>query len=135
MEVAESDLTLRHGVRANGTRLKVRIFVLDKNSRPVVGASVELWNVNAKARYIGELGASDDDPGFVGFGRALTDFEGGVSFQTVWPVSYVRYGVLRRPPHLHGRVRAFDRDEAYEIEIPPPPNEEDSDVMSIWLAP
>lgn len=82
------------------------------------GATVELWNVNARAKYVCEPGAADEDPGFVGFGRAVTASDGSASFRTVWPVSYSRYVLLRRPPHLHLRVRSPGRDDAYEVEVP-----------------
>lgn len=111
-EVASDDLTQRNGTRAAGASLEVRVLVVDAQDAPVAGATVELWNVNASARYICEPSASDEDPGFVGFGRLTTASEGSASFRTVWPVSYSRYVLLRRPPHLHLRVRSPGRDDA-----------------------
>jgi len=117
-EVAERDLTERRGRRAEGASLDVRTLVVDQHGAPVAGAAVELWNVNARARYVCEPGAADEDPGFVGFGRLITGLDGIAWFRTVWPVSYSRYVLLRRPPHLHLRVQSPGRDDAYEVEVP-----------------
>jgi hypothetical protein len=117
-EVAERDLTERRGRHAERASLEVRARVVDQHGAAVAGAAVELWNVNARAKYVCEPGAADEDPGFVGFGRALTASDGSASFRTVWPVSYSCHVLLRKPPHLHLRVRSPGRDDAYEVEVP-----------------
>lgn len=112
------DLTVRGGRRAAGPLLPVRVLVVDPHHAPVKGATVELWNVDRAARYICEAEAPAGDPGFSGFGRAVTDDAGRADFLTVWPVGYSRYVFLRRPPHVHLRVQAEGRDDAYEVEVP-----------------
>jgi protocatechuate 3,4-dioxygenase beta subunit len=135
-EVANHDLTLRHGHRAEGALLDVHVHVVDAQGAPIAGATVELWNVNARARYVCESGASDQDPGFVGFGRTVTASDGSASFRTPWPVSYSRYLLLRRPPHLHLRVRSGGRDDASEVNVPPTPQAESSgNLVTLTLAP
>jgi hypothetical protein len=117
-EPPSTDLTARGGTRAAGPLLPVRVLVVDRNHAPVKSATVELWNVDRNARYICEAGVPAGDPGFSGFGRALTDDAGMAEFLTVWPVGYSRYVFLRRPPHVHLRVQAEGRDDAYEVEVP-----------------
>jgi protocatechuate 3,4-dioxygenase beta subunit len=117
-EPTSTDLTSRGTARAEGPWLRVRVHVVDGARAPVTGALVELWNVNRHARYICEPGAPESDSGFLGFGRTTTDDAGLAEFLTVWPVSYSRYLLLRRPPHVHLRVQAPGRDDAYEIEVP-----------------
>ena len=55
-------------------------MVLDGDRRPIEDALIEVWQANAAGRYR----HPDDnrteialDDGFIGFGRALTDFETG----------------------------------------------------------
>jgi len=134
-EVAAHDLTLRSGTRANGPSMDVRVVVVDAQRAPVAGATVEMWSVNAGAKYVCEPGAASEDPGFVGFGRASTAADGSVSFRTVWPVPYSRYVLLRRPPHLHFRVQVRGRDDAYEVEVPPHATAADGTVLDLMLAP
>ena len=134
-EVAEHDLARRNGLRARGPSLDVRVLVVDAKGAPAPGATVELWSVNADARYVCEPGASGEDPGFVGFGRARSGSDGSASFRTGWPVSYSRYVLLRRPPHLHFRVQLRGRDDAYEVEIPPFTAASDGAVVTVTLAP
>lgn len=134
-EVAEHDLARRNGLRARGPSLDVRVLVVDAKGAPAPGATVELWSVNADARYVCEPGASGEDPGFIGFGRARSGSDGSVSFRTVWPVAYSRYVFLRRPPHLHFRVQSRTRDDAYEVEVPPFTPDREGAVVDVTLAP
>lgn len=136
LEVAGSDLTERNGVRAGGPVLDIHLLVVDAQGAPVAGATVELWNVNARARYVCEPGASEEDPGFVGFGRRVTESDGTAMFRTVWPVSYSRYLLLQRPPHLHLRVFSPGRDDAYEVEMPASSVAETGDgIVTLTLSP
>lgn len=134
-EVAEHDLARRNGLRARGPSLDVRVLVVDAKGAPAPGATVELWSVNADARYVCEPGASGEDPGFIGFGRARSGSDGSASFRTVWPVAYSRYVFLRRPPHLHFRVQSRTRDDAYEVEVPPFTPDREGAVVDVTLAP
>jgi protocatechuate 3,4-dioxygenase beta subunit len=76
--------------------------VLDVNGRPVEGALVEIWQCDAKGRYIHRR---DDrrvtrDPNFQGYGRFETAADGRYRFRTVKPVPYPG-----RAPHIHVAVR------------------------------
>ncbi|HET7033027.1 MAG TPA: intradiol ring-cleavage dioxygenase [Casimicrobiaceae bacterium] len=100
----DADLTRVAGrtARASGTPLYFSGRVLARDSRPLVGASVELWQCDVYGRYhnAGDEGSPRDD-GFQGYGVVKTDAEGRYAFTTIRPVPY-----SGRTPHLHVRVRA-----------------------------
>ena len=75
--------------------------VLDGNGRPVVGARVEIWQCDARGRYIhtGDFSFKRRDHGFQGFGFDVTDQQGIYAFRTIEPVAYPG-----RTPHIHVRV-------------------------------
>lgn len=60
------------------------------NCRPIAGARVELWQSNAKGRYLRTMS-----------GTVLTDKSGRFRFEGPYPASYDG-----RPPHIHLRVVA-----------------------------
>ena len=73
----------------------------------VEGARVEIWQCDAFGRY---HHSRDDrgiepDPGFQGFGHAITDAQGGYRFRTINPVAYPG-----RAPHIHFAVRWRGRE-------------------------
>ena len=84
--------------RAMGTVTHVTGRVLDRASRPLPGVLVEIWQCDANGRYRHPLerGGRPLDPGFQGYGRALTDKGGGYRFRTIRPVPYPG-----RTPHIH----------------------------------
>jgi protocatechuate 3,4-dioxygenase, beta subunit len=99
---ADSDLVRVTGAaaRAVGQVTHVMGRVLDRQGRPLPGALVEIWQCDANGRYRhpGDRGGRRD-PGFQGFGRALTDAGGGYRFRTIRPVAYPG-----RTPHIHVKV-------------------------------
>ena len=99
----DSDLTrvAGHASQASGTLLYFSGRVLARDSRPLVDATVELWQCDAYGRYhhAGDEGSPRDD-NFQGYGVAKTDAEGRYAFKTIRPVRYAG-----RTPHLHVRVR------------------------------
>ncbi|MCB1887535.1 MAG: intradiol ring-cleavage dioxygenase [Rhodocyclaceae bacterium] len=75
--------------------------VTDTNGQPLAGVRLELWQTDAHGRYIhsGDPEPARRDPGFQGFGVALTDAMGRYRFRTVVPGGY-----WTRPPHHHIRL-------------------------------
>jgi len=100
----DADLTRVAGrtAQASGTLLYLSGRVLARDSRPLVAASVELWQCDVYGRYhhAGDEVSPRDD-GFQGYGAVKTDAEGRYAFKTIRPVRY-----SGRTPHLHVRIRA-----------------------------
>ncbi len=80
--------------------------VLDASGVPMRNAVVEIWQCDAEGRYHHPKGASGNkrDKNFQGYGRFLTDREGGYYFRTIKPVPYPG-----RTPHIHMIVRQGDK--------------------------
>ncbi|MEU1486449.1 protocatechuate 3,4-dioxygenase subunit beta [Streptomyces sp. NPDC005752] len=101
----DRDLTARHGGEPLGERITVSGRVSDRSGRPVRGQLVEVWQANASGRYAHQLDQHPAplDPNFTGFGRCLTDDDGGYSFTTVRPGAYPWRNHLNawRPAHIH----------------------------------
>jgi protocatechuate 3,4-dioxygenase alpha subunit len=66
--------------------------VLDGDGQPVPDAMLEIWQADAQGRYGGD--------GFFGFGRALTDGQGGYRFTTVKPGRVQGPGGTLQAPHV-----------------------------------
>ncbi len=75
--------------------------LLDRNGRPLTGVPIEIWQCDANGRYRHpwDTGSKPIDPGFQGFGRTLSDDQGGYLFRTIKPVPYPG-----RTPHIHVAV-------------------------------
>ncbi|MGO4458543.1 protocatechuate 3,4-dioxygenase subunit beta [Streptomyces sp. M-16] len=101
----DRDLTRRHRGEPLGERITVTGRVLDRRGRPVRGQLVELWQANASGRYAHRLDQHPAplDPHFTGFGRCLTDQDGGYSFTTIKPGAYPwrNHTNAWRPAHIH----------------------------------
>ena len=87
--------------RAGGELLALGGRVLDVDGRPIRGARVEIWQVDANGRYINTADAArgGQDLAFQGFGRTTVDTEGRYAFSTIRPVPY-----SGRTPHIHYKV-------------------------------
>jgi protocatechuate 3,4-dioxygenase beta subunit len=87
-----------HGGKPFGTIIDVHGQLLDEAGRPLQGVQIEIWQVNGYGRYHHRYDDQDKpwDPGFQGFGRTVTDAQGGYRFRTVRPVAYPG-----RAPHIH----------------------------------
>ena len=83
---------------AVGTVLDVYGRLSDAQGRPLAGAQIEIWQVNGHGRYHHPHDDQDKpwDPNFQGFGRTVTDADGGYRVRTVRPVAYPG-----RAPHIH----------------------------------
>ena len=101
------DLTIgADGRRAEGEHVRIGGIVYDRDGRPVAGARVEIWQVDARGSYVVETGA-DRDPGFAGYGTCVSGPDGSYGFVTIRPHGYGRYGgLIRRAAHIHLRVVA-----------------------------
>jgi protocatechuate 3,4-dioxygenase alpha subunit len=69
-----------------GTRIQLRIRVLDGDGEPVPDALIELWQADADGRYPIDADRSKTKlPSFSGFGRLPTTADGTCVFETVLP--------------------------------------------------
>jgi protocatechuate 3,4-dioxygenase beta subunit len=103
---ADNDLVVVRGesTGALGQVAHVLGRVLDRYGQPVSGASVEIWQCDARGIYRhpgDERGSRHHDTGFQGRGRTLSDDVGRYSFRTIRPVAYPG-----RAPHIHFKVAA-----------------------------
>ena len=106
----DSDLVVLRGAeaRAEGVVTHVMGRVLGVDSRPVPGATVEIWQCDARGRYLhpGDTGSRPRDSAFQGFGRATAGADGSYRFRTIRPVAYPG-----RTPHIHFAITAPGRRE------------------------
>jgi protocatechuate 3,4-dioxygenase, alpha subunit len=76
------------GPNASGERIRVEGLVLDGADAPVRDVLIELWQANAAGVYAHpeDPRSAEVEPGFRGWGRAISDFDTGLwSFETVKP--------------------------------------------------
>lgn len=106
----DNDLVVLRGeaARAEGVVAHIAGRVLGLDGRPVEGATVEIWQCDARGRYLhpGDTGRRPRDSAFQGFGRALSGPDGAYRFRTIRPVAYPG-----RTPHIHFAVAAPGRRE------------------------
>jgi len=108
----EDDLTRLGPGRpqAAGEPILIAGRILDEELKPVRRTLVEVWNANTFGRYshvIDERNADAPlDPNFYGFGRLLTDDDGGYKVRTIRPGAYIARKDIDwwRPPHVHVSV-------------------------------
>lgn len=91
--------------QAEGELIHLMGRVLDIEGKPVVNATVKIWQANAKGRYAhyADTNEAPLDPNFEGFGVQSTDAQGRYSFQTIKPGAYA-VGPITRTPHIHFEV-------------------------------
>ena len=96
-----------------GTRLTVSGRVLGKNDRPLAGASIYVYQTDARGEYIpGGTGAAGSDRPRL-FSYLRSDARGDYSFSTIRPGSYPN---SRNPGHIHFEVVADGHQpRIYEI--------------------
>lgn len=97
-----------HPRLARGEITELQGRVLGPEGGPLSGLRIEIWQCDANG-YYHHAGDRDGgrDPGFQGFGHAVTDRDGRYRFRTIRPVAYPG-----RTPHIHvavhhGNGRAF----------------------------
>ena len=93
---------------AHGRLLHLAGRVIDVEGRDVVGATVEIWHNNSFGRYHNPEDRRDvpTDPGFQGFGSAMTGPDGGYEFRTIRPQAYPASLMWTRPAHVHFHIAA-----------------------------
>ncbi len=106
---AESDTDLTQlgvGKPATGAVICVEGRVFDTTGAIKVGATVEIWQANAAGRYThpGDPSTHPLDPGFQGWGKAITGADGRYRFKTIVPGAYLAAPGWRRPPHIRFKV-------------------------------
>ncbi len=98
------------GPRAPGRRIAVEGQVTDGDRKPIEDALIEIWQANAAGRYRHPDDRRDDlplDDGFIGFGRAATDFAAGeYRFETVKPGQVPDGEGELQAPHINVAVQA-----------------------------
>jgi protocatechuate 3,4-dioxygenase beta subunit len=101
----DSDLVVLRGAaaRAEGTVTHITGRVLGLDGRLIPNATVEIWQCDARGRYLhpSDTGGRPRDAAFQGFGRAVSGPDGAYSFRTIRPVPYPG-----RTPHIHFAVAA-----------------------------
>jgi protocatechuate 3,4-dioxygenase beta subunit len=92
--------------QAAGQPIVITGRIVDEDDRPVRHTLVEIWNANTHGRYSHTGDARNTaplDPNFYGFGRLLTDDDGGYRLLTIKPGAYIARPDIGwwRPPHVH----------------------------------
>lgn len=91
------------GVIAAGQQLSIIGRLFDNRCIPIIGATVEIWQVDPFGKWI--LANSEDlvnaNPVFAGAGRTYTDNGGQFYFTTAFPAP-----LKNRAPHINVRVKA-----------------------------
>lgn len=104
----DADLVLLRGsaTRAAGTVAHVGGRVLSTDGVPLAGATVEVWQCDARGRYHhpGDTEGPALDAAFQGYGRVTAAADGSYRFRTIRPVAYPG-----RTPHIHFAVQAPGR--------------------------
>ena len=84
--------------------------ILDRKGNPIKGATIEIWQCDAKEVYHGTSDSDEKkdqlDPHFQGFGHFVTASDGGYRFRTIKPVPYPG----RPAPHIHIKIKKGDRE-------------------------
>ena len=106
----DNDLVVLRGseARAEGVVTHVVGRVLGLDGKPIPGAAVEIWQCDARGRYLhpDDTGGPPRDSAFQGYGRTVSGPDGGYRFRTIRPVPYPG-----RTPHIHFAVQAPGRRE------------------------
>lgn len=108
----DTDLVRVTGVDAQalGQITHVTGTVWNPYGAPHAGALVEIWQCDHTGRYLHRDDPNTDrprDPGFQGYGKALTDAQGAFRFRTIKPVAYSAMlggQQIWRAPHIHAVV-------------------------------
>ncbi|GAB4292574.1 MAG: protocatechuate 3,4-dioxygenase subunit alpha [Roseovarius sp.] len=90
------------GPDAAGERIRVEGMIIDGTDSPVRDALIEIWQANAAGVYAHPEHPGRVEPGFRGWGRAITDFETGeFGFDTIKPGAVRNHDGRLLAPHLN----------------------------------
>lgn len=132
----DSDLTMVKGrkKRAEGEVIHVVGKVLNQSGSPIQGASIEIWQANAKGRYAhpSDTNPAAIDENFQGFAVIKTDAQGRYRFKTIKPGAYPVSPTVLRTPHIHFDVRGKKNRLTSQMFFPGEP-QNDNDVLFIDL--
>lgn len=92
------------GVSKEGVPLTitVKLFDRDNDCAPWVGVQVDIWHASPEGLYSDEQSQKTEGQNYLR-GYQITDEEGAVTFETIYPGWYGGRAV-----HLHFRIRTFD---------------------------
>jgi protocatechuate 3,4-dioxygenase alpha subunit len=115
----------------SGDRVVIQGRVIDGDGRPVDDAVIETWQANAHGKYAHPEDTREKllEPEFKGFGRVLTDSQGGFTLKTIKPGRVPGRDDTLQAPHLvvlvfmrgllkHLVTRMYFPDEASNAEDP-----------------
>lgn len=87
---------------AEGVVLDLEGRILDPSGNALPNVEVDIWQVdnNGRYRHPRDPNPAPIEPGFQGFGRAVTDGNGHYRFRTIRPVPYPG-----RTPHIHFKLK------------------------------
>ena len=104
-----TDLTRLPGSNgsAQGEVIYVMGRVLNMRGEPVPAAQLEIWQANARGRYVhpSDRNPAPLDPNFQGYAMVVSDAEGRYRFKTVKPGAYPVGGDWVRAAHSLRRAR------------------------------
>ena len=90
-----------NSVEAGGKILILKGILVNLDSQPVNGVSIEIWQTDNNGVYLhsGSFASDIMDKQFQGFGRTKTDRNGQFLFRTIVPTEYPG-----RTPHIHMKL-------------------------------
>ena len=120
----------------DGERINVVGRVSDGEGKPVSDCVIEIWQANAQGKYAHPEDGQDKpiDAAFRGFGRCLTDAEGGFRFATIKPGRVPGPHGAAQAPHLVVTVfaRGLHRHLVTRVYFPDDPaNAEDAVLKQV----
>ena len=88
-------------VEAGGKILFLNGILVNLDSQPINGTSIEIWQTDKNGVYLhsGSFASDIVDRQFQGFGRTKTDWNGRFFFRTIVPAEYPG-----RTPHIHMKL-------------------------------
>mgnify|MGYP000002870534 FL=1 len=102
------DLTKVNGQEdvADGQHIIILGHITDREGNPVAGASIDIWQANARGRYNHPNDSSPEplDQNFQGWAIITCGEDGAFRFKTVMPGAYPASGIWTRPPHIHFKI-------------------------------
>ena len=92
--------------RAQGEVVEIVGRVLNGDCKPERGAIVDVWQANARGRYLHPRDPNPEplDPNFEGYAHLWTAEDGAYRIRTIIPGAYPVGPGWVRPPHIHFKV-------------------------------